>query len=69
MVKYITPCSSGDPEGFEQNWMNIPDNIPLLEPILTMTDFLKALRTSKKSVNEEDVKKYREWTEEFGQEG
>jgi len=69
MVKYITPCSSGDPEGFEQNWMNIPDDIPLLEPILTMTDFLKALRTSKKSVNEEDVKKYKEWTEEFGQEG
>ncbi|ORX79823.1 AAA-domain-containing protein [Anaeromyces robustus] len=69
MVKYITPCSSGDPEGFEQNWMNIPDDIPLLEPILTMTDFLKALRTSKKSVNEEDVKKYKDWTEEFGQEG
>jgi len=41
MVKYITPCSSRDPEGFEKNWMSNADNVPLLEPILKMTEFLK----------------------------
>jgi len=39
--------------------MSSADNIPLLEPILRMIDFLKVLRTSKKSVDEEDIKKYK----------
>jgi len=49
--------------------MSSTDDIPLLEQKLTMTDLLKAFETSKKSVDEEDIKKYKKWTEEFGQEG
>ena len=53
----------------KKNWMSSTDDIPLLEQKLTMTYLLKAFGTSKKSVDEEDIKKYKKWTEEFGQEG
>lgn len=41
----------------------------LLEPELTVTDFLRALSTARPSVNQDDILQYTKWTEEFGQEG
>lgn len=39
----------------------------LLEPDLTINDFLKAVLNGRKSVNDDDIQKYVEWTAEFGQ--
>ena len=33
----------------------------LLEPPLTLSDFVRAIQSSKKSVNDEDVAKYTKW--------
>lgn len=41
----------------------------LMEPPLTVADFVRAVGTSKKSVNDDDVEQYTKWTAEFGQEG
>lgn len=41
----------------------------LMEPPLVVSDFVRAIGNSKKSVNDEDVEQYTKWTNEFGQEG
>ena len=41
----------------------------LLEPELTISDFVRAVQNGRKSVNSEDLNRYIEWTSEFGQEG
>lgn len=65
---YLTPCSPGDPEAFEKTWMDVSGD-ELMEPTLTVADFVRAVGQSKKSVNDDDVEQYTKWTEEFGQEG
>ena len=65
---FFTPCSPGDPSAIEKTWMDV-GSTELLEPELTITDFVKALQQSKKSVNGDDLARYEKWTEEFGQEG
>ncbi|KAJ3241885.1 Vacuolar protein sorting-associated protein 4 [Chytriomyces hyalinus] len=65
---YLTPCSPGAEGAIEKSWVDVePDE--LLEPDLTVQDFIRAVRMGKKSVNDEDVAKFTKWTEEFGQEG
>lgn len=66
--EYLTPCSPGDPEAVEMTWMDVPGD-KLLEPLVSMNDFLRSLQNSKPSVNKEDLKKQDKFTEEFGQEG
>lgn len=51
-----TPCSPGDPAGIEMTWEQV-EGTKLLEPIVTMSDMLMSLSTSKPTVNEEDIKK------------
>ncbi|KAJ3164887.1 Vacuolar protein sorting-associated protein 4 [Irineochytrium annulatum] len=69
MKNYLTPCSPGAPGAMEMTWMDFKEDDELLEPDLTINDFMRAVRNGRKSVNEEDVAKYTKWTEEFGQEG
>ncbi|KAI8609761.1 P-loop containing nucleoside triphosphate hydrolase protein [Chytriomyces sp. MP71] len=65
---FLTPCSPGAEGAIEKSWVDLePDE--LLEPDLTVQDFMRAVRMGKKSVNDEDVSKFTKWTEEFGQEG
>ncbi|KAJ3109572.1 Vacuolar protein sorting-associated protein 4 [Physocladia obscura] len=65
---HLTPCSPGAEGAVEKSWTDVePDE--LLEPDLTINDFLRAVRMGKKSVNDEDLAKFTKWTEEFGQEG
>ncbi|KAI9206679.1 P-loop containing nucleoside triphosphate hydrolase protein [Polychytrium aggregatum] len=66
--QYFTPCSPGDPQAQPMTWMEISGE-QLLEPSLTISDFVKAVQNGRKSVNDADVKRYIEWTEEFGQDG
>ncbi|WAR12614.1 VPS4B-like protein [Mya arenaria] len=64
----LTPCSPGAPGAIEMNWMNV-DGDKLLEPVVSKTDMLMSLSTQKATVNENDLKKLEDFTNDFGQEG
>jgi len=65
---YLTPCTPGDPDGVEMNWMQV-EGSKLKEPEITFNDFLKSLKQVRPSVSTEDITKHIKFTEEFGQEG
>lgn len=67
-VKLYTPCSPGDPDAKEMSWVDIEAD-ELKEPELTIKDFLKAIKTTRPTVNDEDLRKQEEFTRDFGQEG
>ncbi|KAI1909141.1 Vacuolar protein sorting-associated protein 4 [Ophidiomyces ophidiicola] len=64
----LTPCSPGDNGAVEMSWVDV-DGDKLLEPPLTLKDFVKAIRSSRPTVSEEDLAKNDEWTKKFGSEG
>ncbi|KAI8335968.1 P-loop containing nucleoside triphosphate hydrolase protein [Chlamydoabsidia padenii] len=65
---HLTPCSPGDPTAQEMTWVDIePDQ--LLEPELTIRDFLKAAQNSRPTVNGSDISQHVTFTNDFGQEG
>lgn len=68
MTRHLCPCSPGEATCIEMSWTEIGTD-ELLEPDLTMKDFVKAVKNGKKSVNEDDLTRYVTWTTEFGQEG
>jgi vacuolar protein-sorting-associated protein 4 len=64
----LTPCSPGDPQAIEMTWLDI-DSDKLLEPLISKRDMLMSLSTQKPTVNDKDLEKQRQFTQEFGQEG
>ena len=64
----LTPCSPGDPDAIEMKWIDVPGD-KLLPPTVRFNDFLKSIATTRPSVNEEDVHKQVEWTQDFGIDG
>lgn len=66
--KKLIPCSPGDEDAVELSWTDIEAD-ELQEPELTIKDFLKAIKTTRPTVNEEDLRKQEEFTNDFGQEG
>lgn len=64
----LTPCSPGDRDAVEMTWIDI-DSDKLVEPIITKKDMMQSLHTQKPTVNDRDLEKQRQFTEEFGQEG
>jgi len=64
----LTPCSPGDRGAVEMTWEDV-DPQKLLEPPLTLKDFIKAVKNSRPTVSKEDIRKSDEWTQEFGSEG
>ncbi|THY68475.1 AAA-domain-containing protein [Aureobasidium pullulans] len=64
----LTPCSPGDQGASEMTWMDV-DTDKLLEPPLMVKDFVKAIKASRPTVSQEDLKHNAEWTAEFGSEG
>ncbi|XP_013404811.1 vacuolar protein sorting-associated protein 4A isoform X2 [Lingula anatina] len=64
----LTPCSPGDPQAMEMNWVDVPGD-KLFEPVVSMSDALNSLTRSKPTVNEEDLKKLEAFTNDFGSEG
>ncbi|XP_076112569.1 vacuolar protein sorting-associated protein 4B-like isoform X2 [Mytilus galloprovincialis] len=64
----LTPCSPGAPGAIEMSWMDVPGE-KLLEPIVSMNDMLASLANSKPTVNDTDLKKLEEFTQDFGSEG
>jgi vacuolar protein-sorting-associated protein 4 len=49
-------------------WTEV-DSDKLMEPPLNLKDFVKAIKSSRPTVSQEDLKRSKEWTEEFGSEG
>lgn len=66
-TKY-TPCSPGDAGAVEMNWMELGTD-ELQEPPLTIKDFIKAVKSTRPTVNQADIAKQEEFTNDFGQEG
>lgn len=49
-------------------WVDVdPDQ--LLEPPLTLKDFVKAVKSARPTVSSQDLERNAEWTAEFGSEG
>ena len=68
MHTYLTPCSPGDPNAIEMNWTQV-EGEDLLEPTLSLQDFLKSLQTTRPTVSDEDIRDHVKFTTDFGQEG
>lgn len=66
--KKLTPCSPGDAGAMEMTWTEVQTD-QLLEPPLLVKDFIKAIKASRPTVSQEDLKRSSEWTAEFGSEG
>jgi len=64
----VTPCSPGDPDAMEMTWESVASE-DLLEPLVGKQDFVKAIKSSRPTVSDVDLKKNEEWTHEFGSEG
>ncbi|OTA53168.1 vacuolar protein sorting-associated protein VPS4 [Hypoxylon sp. EC38] len=64
----LTPCSPGDPGAKEMTWDDVDSEL-LLEPLVDFKDFVKAIKSSRPTVSEEDLKRNADWTKEFGSEG
>ncbi|OAJ40104.1 hypothetical protein BDEG_23877 [Batrachochytrium dendrobatidis JEL423] len=67
MTVHLTPCSPGDPGAIEKSWTSVGSD-ELLEPELTIADFLRSAATARPSVNQSDLEQYVKWTADFGQE-
>ncbi|KAI9321034.1 hypothetical protein BX666DRAFT_1852511 [Dichotomocladium elegans] len=65
MTRLLTPCSPGDPDAQEMTWVDIEGD-QLLEPELTLQDFLKAVKSSRPTVNADDIKQHIKFTDDFG---
>ncbi|KAI5789827.1 P-loop containing nucleoside triphosphate hydrolase protein [Pyronema domesticum] len=67
-IEKLTPCSPGDRGATEMTWEDVdPDK--LMEPPLTMKDFVKAVKNSRPTVSRADIEQSENWTKEFGSEG
>lgn len=64
---FYTPCSPGDkdPTKEEKNVMNMKDN-ELLAPPLSVQDFIISIKNVKPSLSVDDLKRYSDWTEQYG---
>ena len=49
-------------------WTDLDDDA-LLEPPLRVNDFKKAIKASRPTVSQADLKQNEDWTKEFGSEG
>jgi vacuolar protein-sorting-associated protein 4 len=64
----LTPCSPGDKGAIEMTWIDV-DADRLLEPPLMLKDFVKAIKSARPTVSQNDLQRNTEWTVEFGSEG
>ena len=64
----LTPCGPRDCGAQEMSWMAVPGD-KLLEPKVTLSDFLKSIQNNRPTVNAADLKQFEDFTADFGQEG
>jgi vacuolar protein-sorting-associated protein 4 len=60
-----TPCSPFDSDAIPMTWKEVPSN-RLLEPPLTVDDFLLSLESTRPTVSIADIKLHEEWTKNYG---
>jgi hypothetical protein len=60
-----TPCSPGDRQAVERSWTEIESD-ELQEPALRLTDFERALESTRPTVTSEDIQKHQKWTNDSG---
>ena len=65
---FYTPCSPSNPQGKWMDMYDIPDG-KLREPEVTIDDYMQALTRIKPSVCLEDLERYVDFTNKFGQDG
>ena len=63
----LTPCGPRD-GGKEMSWMDVPGD-KLLEPRVQVSDFIRSLENTRPTVNADDLKRFEDFTRDFGQEG
>lgn len=64
----LLPCSPGDSGAREMSWIDIGTD-ELQEPLLTIKDFIKSIKSNRPTVNESDIENHVKFTSDFGQEG
>ncbi|TLD31479.1 hypothetical protein PspLS_01769 [Pyricularia sp. CBS 133598] len=63
-----TACSPGDPDAIEMTLWQL-EGSDIVEPLVTYKDMERAIKGTRPTVSQDDLKKNAEWTEEFGSEG
>ena len=61
----LTPCGPREPGAMEMIWMEVPGD-KVLEPKVTLSDFIKSLQITQPTVNAADLKHFEEFTCNFG---
>lgn len=61
----FTPCSPGAPGAMKMTLTDVDGN-NFLEPIVSMSDMMMSLITSKPSVNEADIRKLEDFAADIG---
>lgn len=64
----LSPCNATDPGAIPMNWRQVPAS-KLLESEVEVEDFFQVLQKVKSTVSADEIKKYLDWTEQFGMEG
>ncbi|WVQ79640.1 hypothetical protein IAT38_001740 [Cryptococcus sp. DSM 104549] len=64
----LTPCSPGAPGAIEKTWTDVNSD-ELLEPLLSIKDFEKAISVNRPTVTLADIQKHIQFTNESGGEG
>ena len=65
----LVPCKPGDPGATEMSYANIAED-RLMEPPVTIEDFLQAITKARRTIfTSGDLKQFEDWTKQFGQEG
>ena len=59
---------NSDPNAIEMSWAEVPGE-KLMEPPVLYQDFVRAVKKVRPSVNQDDIKLQKDWTEQFGEEG
>lgn len=65
---YWTPCSPGEQGAVEKTWEEV-EGVALLEPVVNVQDFYKAVQNNRPTVSKLDLIEHEKWANDFGQEG
>ena len=63
----FTPCGPHDPGARKMSWMDVPGD-KLVGPRVTFSDFLRSLENIRPTVNADDLKRFKDFMQDFGQE-
>ncbi len=66
---HISPCSPSDKGAFKLTLSQIRNPECLIAPKVSFEDYVLSVQKIKATVNEKDLEKHKEFTQEFGQEG